>query len=225
MTADDAKRALQIYGPDVTTLKGKTVKQQNKGIPNHQSVQIPAPIIDQYNKLCLFIDIFWVNGSPYFHTISQWIKFLTISPITNRNKMTLLRERNAVIKLYETRGFGITRVEADHKFNCITNDTLPIPLNVAAAEDHVAEVERSIRTIKEHTRCTVQGLPFKRIPKTIMRAIIQGTHRGLNQFPAQNGVSDTLSPLAIMTGQPTLKSLRTTIRLIQQRPGLQEPSH
>ena len=79
ITSDDAKRALRIYGPDIATLKGKTVKKQNTGIPNYQAVQIPAPIIAQYTDVRLFIDIFWVNGSPYFHTISEWIKFRTVA--------------------------------------------------------------------------------------------------------------------------------------------------
>jgi hypothetical protein len=51
VTSDGAKRELKIYGPDVATLKGKTVKKQNRGIPNYQAVQIPAPIIAQYNNV------------------------------------------------------------------------------------------------------------------------------------------------------------------------------
>jgi hypothetical protein len=35
VTSDDAKWALRIYGPDIATLKSKTVKQQNRGIQNH----------------------------------------------------------------------------------------------------------------------------------------------------------------------------------------------
>jgi hypothetical protein len=66
VTSDDAKRALQIYGPDLATLKGKTVKKQTKGIPNYQPIQIPAPIIAKYSNIQLFMDIFWVNGSPFF---------------------------------------------------------------------------------------------------------------------------------------------------------------
>jgi hypothetical protein len=195
VTSDDAKRALQIYGPDVATLKGKTVKQQNRGIPNYQAVQIPGPIIDRYRDVRLFIDIFWVNGSPYFHTISQWIKFRTVAPIDNRTKRTLLMEAQAVINLYKGRGYNISRVKGDQEFVYITNDILPIQLNAAAADDHVHEVERSIRTIKERTRCTVQGLPFRRIPKVMMRAVIKGAHKALNQFPGKNSVSETLSPL------------------------------
>jgi hypothetical protein len=179
------------------------VKKQNNGIPNHQAIQIPAPVIAQYNSVRLFIDIFWVNGSPYFHTISEWIKFRTVAAIKNRTKATILAETQTVINFYKARGFTITRVEADQEFSCIENELLPTPLNVADADDHVAEVERSIRTIKERTRCLVQGLPFKRIPRTMMRAAIENANKVLNLFPAKNRVSDTMSPLTIMTGRPT----------------------
>ncbi len=36
-----------------------------------------------------------------------------------------------------------------------------------------------------------------------MRAAIENANKVLNQFPARNGVSDTLSPLTITTGRPT----------------------
>jgi hypothetical protein len=54
MTSDDAKQALLIYGPDIATLKGRSVKHQNRGIPNYQRIQIPAPIIAKYNTIWLY---------------------------------------------------------------------------------------------------------------------------------------------------------------------------
>jgi hypothetical protein len=109
----DAKRAQQIYGPEIATPQGKMVKHQNKGIPNYQPILIPAPIITKYKNIRIFMDIFWVNGSPFFHTILQWIKFRTVSPITNQSKRTLLMEARVVINMYETRGFNIARFKAD----------------------------------------------------------------------------------------------------------------
>jgi hypothetical protein len=55
-------------------------------------------------------------------------------------------EARAVLNLYETRGFNISRVKAYQEFSCITNDLLPIPVKVAGVDDHVAEVERSFST-------------------------------------------------------------------------------
>ena len=64
-------------------------------------------------------------------------------------------ELKAVMNLYKTRGFDITRAKADQEFRCITNDILPTTLNAAAADDHVHKVERLICTVKERTRYTV----------------------------------------------------------------------
>ena len=112
-------------------------------------------------------------------------------------------ETRTIINLYQTQGFTVTRIEGDQEFACITNDILPTPTNIADADDHVPHVERSIRTVKERTRCLIQGLPFKRIPIAMMRSAVENSHKVLNQFPARDGASKTLSPLTIMTGKPS----------------------
>jgi hypothetical protein len=149
------------------------------------------------------MDILGVNKSPFFFTISQWVEFSTaVAAIKNGTKNTLLIEARAILNLYESRGLNISRAKADQKFSCITEDLLPISVNVANADDQVAEVERSIRTVKERMRCTVQGLLFWRIPKLTIRAVVEGAHKALNQFPARDGVSDAMSSLTMMTGRP-----------------------
>jgi hypothetical protein len=149
VTTDNARRALVIYGPEVHTIQGKTAKRQKSRTPDYQPIKIPAPIIAQHSQIRLFVDIFSVNGSPCFHTISEWIKFRTIAAIKNRTKRTLCQETQAVINMCEARGFTVTIIEGDREFACIKQDLLPsIPINIADADDHVAEVERSIRTVK-----------------------------------------------------------------------------
>jgi hypothetical protein len=179
------------------------VKHQNKGIPNYQPVLMPTPIIAKHKRIRSFMDIFWVNGSPCFHTMSEYIKFRTVAAIPNHQKRTLLMEAKAIINMCETRTFEMSRVEADQEFACVANDLLPAALNVADADDHVAKAERSIRTIKERVRCIVQGLPCRRLPKVIMRAIVEGANKSLNLFPAKDIASNDLGPLTIMTGAPS----------------------
>jgi hypothetical protein len=115
LTADDAKRALNIWGPAVHALEGKMVKKQNKGIPNYHPVLIPAPIIAKYKRIRLFMDIFWVNGSPYFHTISEFIKFRTVAPIANRLKNTLW-EQGRSLNVHEDRNIQVYRRMPDHAY-------------------------------------------------------------------------------------------------------------
>jgi hypothetical protein len=88
VTSDDARRALHIYGPELTAIKGKTVKKQNKGIPNYLPIQIPAPIIEKYKNIRIFMDIFWVNGSPFSNRYQK-----TSSSVRSRQSTTDQRGR------------------------------------------------------------------------------------------------------------------------------------
>jgi hypothetical protein len=73
-------------------------------------------------------------------------------------------------------------------------------MNVVAADSHVGEVERSIRTIKERLRSCVHGLPFRRVPKLLITHMVSDAIRCLNDFPRVNGISATLSPASLVTG-------------------------
>ena len=79
---------------------------------------------------------------------------------------------------------------------------LPTTLNIADANDHVPQAERSIRAIKDRARCTVQGLPFQKFPRILTQAIVESANRSFNQFRAKDGASITMSPLTILTGKP-----------------------
>jgi len=103
--------------------------------------------------------------------------------------------------IYKSRGCNVSDLHADMEFECIRNDVLPSRLNVTAANDHVGKVKQSIWTMKERERTTIHGLPFRRLPKVMIQALVNHAAKGLNQFPAKNGISDTLSPLTIKTGR------------------------
>ena len=130
------------------------------------------------------------------------MKFRTVASVPSRAKVVLLSELKSVLNFYESQDYVITDVHADHEFQCIREEIGPIELDVCAPDDHVHEVERSIRTVKERVRCTSHSFPFKRIPRVMVRAIVEKAVRDLNQFPAKDGISNSMSPLTIMTGKP-----------------------
>ena len=80
---------------------------------------------------------------------------------------------------------------------------MTIEMNIATADSHVGEVERSIRTIKERLRSLVHGLPFKRLPRLMISHMVADSIRCLNQFPKKNGISATMSHATIVTGAPS----------------------
>ena len=77
-----------------------------------------------------------------------------------------------VINLYHARGIHVNQINTDNEFECIKHDILPTNLNVVCAEEHVGEIERSIRIMKEGTRYDVQRLPYSHYPKVMIKECI-----------------------------------------------------
>ena len=201
ITADDARRAIRIYGPDVATLKGKTTKTKGNRHPTFEPVELPAYITERHKKITISQDIFYVQGIPFFHTISKKVQFRTAAVLPNRKKETLLKETKSVINLYQHRGFQVMDIHADKEFECLKEDLRPININIVGADEHVHDIEHSIRTVKDRVRSTVHGLPYKRYPRIMMIKLVGNTMCNINQLPALNGISEHMSPLSIVTGQ------------------------
>ena len=74
-------------------------------------------------------------------------------------------------------------------------------LNLKSTNEHVPKIEHHIRVVKEHCRATWHRLPFNRIPKLLTIHIVLNAVKLLNFFPMKGGISDTLSPKTIMSGE------------------------
>ena len=79
-------------------------------------------------------------------------------------------------------------------------EALGIMLNVTGRDEHVPEIERYIRTVKERVHAIVNTLPFKSYPHRLIVETVNNAIFWLNCFPNKNGVHATLSPRAIITG-------------------------
>jgi hypothetical protein len=120
--------------------------------------------------MCRF---FYIQGQVFLHIISRKKQHRIVSAVPDRNKKHILKHIDNAFKLYHSRGFRVCDVHADCEFECIRQQILPCKLNVVAADAHVGEVEWSIRTIKERNRTTVHGLPYKRLPKLMVREVVK----------------------------------------------------
>ena len=80
-------------------------------------------------------------------------------------------------------------------------DELQVTMEYAPAGDHVPEAERNNRTIKERVRATFHRLPYKALPKPIMKVLVLESARKLNYFPNKHGISPHYSPRQIVHQQ------------------------
>jgi hypothetical protein len=74
-------------------------------------------------------------------------------------------------------------------------------VNLASANEHVQEIERRIRTVKERCRSCRHGLPCEQIPKLMTIYVVSQNVKMLNFFPPKGGMSEHLSPRTIMSGE------------------------
>ena len=84
-------------------------------------------------------------------------------------------------------------------------------LHIYGREEHVGFIERSVQTIKERFRSTCSAMPFLRITILMVRSLVEGITNALNAFPFKNGITDTISPAAILEGKPKMDLQRQVI--------------
>jgi hypothetical protein len=118
VTADDARRALTIYGPDIAALKGKTTKtDMSPRVPTFEAVTLPAHVVEHHRNVTLCVDFFFVQGHCFLHTISRNIGFRTVSPVPDRKILNHTTRRfEPLLKLYESRGLIIRDIHGDNEF-------------------------------------------------------------------------------------------------------------
>jgi hypothetical protein len=82
ITVDNAKVAYKIWGASVPRLKGSTMRET--GHCKLQSlVKVPKELLQLQQKVCIGIDIFFVNGHIFFMTYSRKICFTTFTHLIN----------------------------------------------------------------------------------------------------------------------------------------------
>ena len=202
-TLDDVKRIEIVYGKDLVTLKGHMTKKKGAVLLHIQPIGLPEYILKYHMNVCISVDVLYIQGYPFIHTYCrQQTKFRTITLIPNKSAAILLKELRVVINIYQQRGFIIDAINADNDFAPLEEELRPIKLHLVSRDDHVGDVERSIRTVKEDIRTLIHGLPFTKLPKLMIVELVGQAIRNLNQFPIKDGISNTLSPLTLMTGAP-----------------------
>ena len=150
-------------------------------------------------------DNFFVNKIPFFLTLSRAICFAAVNHLANRTVSQIYKAFKEIYQYYLNLGFRITTVHADGEFAPLKTLIESLPggpfVNLASANEHVPEIERRIRVVKERCRSTRHSLPFSRIPKLLTIHIVLNAVKLLNFFPTKGGVSDTISPKTIMSGE------------------------
>lgn len=161
ITRKDIKVAEDIFGPSTKCLQGKQ-KRQPSAIHRQDIALIPPQIYQQCKNIHLYINIFFVNKLPFLITLSEGMRFISMEYLPNRQEGTIFKALMRVRKIYNLRQFKVQHITADSEFEVLRPDLSnnQIILTTVADDEHVPQIERCIRTVKERMRTALSGMPF-----------------------------------------------------------------
>ena len=91
----------------------------------------------------------------------------------------------------------------DNEFEAVQVDmeSMGIAVNITAKEEHVPEIERQQRVIKERARAVIQTLPYQNIPRKMRISLIHNVVYWLNNVPK---MGQDYSPRDLIFGEQVL---------------------
>jgi hypothetical protein len=134
----------------------------------------------------------FVNGVPFLGSVARGLNLVTAKFAPSRTAKQLALGITRVIYLYARGGFQVGTVLMVNEFENLQNLVPILVIDTTAAKEHVPEIKRKIRLIKERGRGILNTLPFKKMPRLMLRELVYHVVLWLNTFPANSGVSETL---------------------------------
>ena len=75
-------------------------------------------------------------------------------------------------------------------------------MRLCGVDDHVPEIERSVQTQKKENRAVCHAMPYKCMPRIMVRELIKQGNEFLNAFGSKDTIADGLSPRNIIDNLP-----------------------
>ncbi len=172
ITNSDIVNAHKIFGLDLANIRGKMVCRQ----PEHVSmeiVDIPQQILATQSNVTLSADVMFVNGVPFLVSSSRNINLTTIEYVPHCTASKLGLHLHRIIMVYARAGFTIQTILMDNEFDKVKDHVSHAILNTPAASEHVGDIERQIRVIKERCRGILCTLPYPRLPQIMLIHLLQ----------------------------------------------------
>ena len=107
----------------------------------------------------------FLNGHVFLIITSFNIKFSSIMNMQGRGATESANGLKTTISEFTARKINIETIVGDSKLKAVCKSLRPVHVEIVGADEHEVHVERLIRKFKEHTRCDLQNIPYKKSPK------------------------------------------------------------
>jgi hypothetical protein len=149
VTVEDVNLSEKIFGPDMSSLKGKSTRRKPKPV-RQDLIEISKELITKHHDIDLYMDTMYVNECGMLSAIDRTIKFRSLVPMNTKQHDEYYRAQ--ILRHYNRAGFVIRTMHCDGEFHSMmkkVKDDLDVNMNFTNTQDHVPEAERNNQMIKE----------------------------------------------------------------------------
>ena len=115
MKVQDIDIAHAIWGKEIAALKGNTTRKK----PTHVTgdlVKVPRELVKLHKDVFMKAYILFVNGIPFFISMSRNIIFTTVNHLAVSKSNTIFKSLNKIYIYFMNSGFRIATLHVDGEF-------------------------------------------------------------------------------------------------------------
>jgi hypothetical protein len=116
VTVEDVNISEKIFGPDMSSLKGKSTMCKPKPVRRSDLIKIPKEIITKHHDIDLCMDAMDVNECCMLTAIDRTIKFRSLVPMNTKQHVKYYRALDQILRHYNRAGFMIRTIHCDGEF-------------------------------------------------------------------------------------------------------------
>jgi hypothetical protein len=202
ITVKDVQRAHELL-PHIGSLRGKTTTHKSMAYKESEST------LTVERELTMSVDIMFVNRRAFLISLTKPLGYTLVHDLgTNvgaRSKSSIRRALNEQIASYKAQRFQIKTLLTDGE-GAIASlkselNANGIVVNPSGPGQHVPDIERKIREVKERMRTVLHSLPFT-LPQSLLAWLVYYAVRQINIVIHSGGPSG-VSPREAFLGVKT----------------------
>lgn len=194
VSVQDIERALDIFGPSVPSLKGKTQKRQPTQLP----LEKPRKVVR--GPLVMHLDIIFVRATPYLLTVTTPLGYIMCDVLSKgatplcydqmeafvRSSKAIRRSLLMMLNRYRAHNFAVATILSDNEGGVTQMgdelSSLGCEVIACGPGQHVALVEHKAKLVKQRRRCHIHHVPFA-IPMLMEMYLVYHCVYTLNCMP------------------------------------------
>ena len=194
VTAQDVRRAFDIYGKSPPAVRGKTTKKKVS------RASVDELLRDERKEQVLYTDLMKVRKQPYMISLVDPLGLMLVSKVGGESSEHLGRALQDQLNVIRGRGFVPMRAHLDPQpgFTPLVGQFPGVEIDISGAGDHLDKVDIKIRRLKETIRSVHANLPWN-LPNSNVQDMVKYAVTRMNMRRTASRISN-IAPRVAFTG-------------------------